>query len=69
MSLIYTMSVMADFSVFYRWGLLTITLVGISILILAAAGSTGYWFWTGRKDEYMPILVEEDGEPEGEEHA
>ncbi|OXG33425.1 vacuolar membrane protein [Cryptococcus neoformans Bt120] len=54
---------------FSRWGLLTITLAGISILLLAAAGSIGYWFWTRRKDDYMPILVEEDGEPEGEEHA
>lgn len=43
-------------------------MVGISIFLLVVVGSIGYWFWM-RKDDYMLILVEEDGELEGEEYV
>ncbi|ODO01697.1 hypothetical protein I350_06523 [Cryptococcus amylolentus CBS 6273] len=53
-----------EISWFSRWGFLTVTLSGIGILLVATAGSIGYWFWTREKEGYEPILVEEEGEGE-----
>ncbi|WVQ81644.1 hypothetical protein IAT38_003768 [Cryptococcus sp. DSM 104549] len=53
---------------FSRWGWLTLTLSGIGVLLLATAGSIGWWFWTREKEGYEPVLVEED-EGEGEEQV
>ncbi|WVO18265.1 hypothetical protein L204_105976 [Cryptococcus depauperatus] len=55
---------------FYKWGVLTITLSGMSLLLLVVAAGVGYWFWTNKeREEYEPILVEEDVTSDVEAHT